>query len=170
MCEATMLRSSGPGLTQRGLRLRYCTPVHTRCQPLCGLRQGVPFHVAPAGRASHSASDGTCKSLWQKGLPSSYSPPLGPPRLGSLAVHGAHPHESSDTRGSWRGSHPIRGRGTRSLNPIDGRERHVETMGVPESRRAVTQIGCSSTSQPARPRTSMREHRLCPRGDRCTNP
>ena len=165
-----MLKSSGPGLTQHSLRLRYCTPVHTRCQPLCGLRQGVPFHVAPAGRASHSASDGTCKSLWQKGLPSSHSPPLDPPRLGSLAVHGAHPHESSDTRGSWRGSHPKRGRGTRSLNPIGGRKRHVETMGVPESRRAVTQIGCSSTPQPARPRTSMREHRLCPRGDRCTNP
>ena len=98
------------------------------------------------------------------------SPPLHPPLLGSLADHGAHSHEPSGTRGSWRGSHPMRGRGTRSLNPIDGRERHFETMGVPESRRAVTQIGCSSTSQPARPRTSMREHRLCPRGDRCTNP
>ena len=98
------------------------------------------------------------------------SPPLHPPLLGSLEDHGTHSHEPSGTRGSWRGSHPMHGHGTRSLNPIDGRGRHVETMSVPESRRAVTQIGCSSTAQPARPRTSMREHRLCPRGDRCTNP
>ena len=37
--------------------------------------------MAPAGRASHSASDGTCKSLWQKGLPSSYFPPLAGDRV-----------------------------------------------------------------------------------------
>ena len=83
------------------------------------------------------------------------SPPLHPPLLGSLEDHCAHSHEPSGTQGSWRGSHPVRGHGTRSLNLIDGRGRHVETMSVPESRRAVTQIGYSSTHQLARPRTSM---------------
>ena len=34
------------------------------------------------------------------------SPPLHPPLLGSLADHGAHSHEPSGTRGSWRDSHP----------------------------------------------------------------